>query len=155
MSLGGLEPPTFRLKAKRAYHCATDTRGRHGNPLQYSCLENPHGQSSLAGYSLWGPKESDTAEVTYTHTHTQNCLESPVKSKIHNGQPNGTMSNHIIGKRRVTWQCPRSSKPMTLTRLPTVRLASSAGSTSAAILSRDGCPYQYFVTLLNSPLHLG
>ena len=25
--------------------------GRHGNPLQYSCLENPHGQKSLAGYS--------------------------------------------------------------------------------------------------------
>ena len=23
--------------------------GGHGNPLQYSCLENPHGQSSLAG----------------------------------------------------------------------------------------------------------
>ena len=28
--------------------------GRHGNPLQYSCLENPHGQRSLAGYSPWG-----------------------------------------------------------------------------------------------------
>ena len=26
--------------------------GGHGNPLQYSCLENPHGQRSLAGYSL-------------------------------------------------------------------------------------------------------
>ena len=26
----------------------------HGNPLQYSCLENPHGERSLAGYSLWG-----------------------------------------------------------------------------------------------------
>ena len=25
--------------------------GSHGNPLQYSCLENPHGQRSLAGYS--------------------------------------------------------------------------------------------------------
>ena len=25
--------------------------GGHGNPLQYSCLENPHGQWSLAGYS--------------------------------------------------------------------------------------------------------
>ena len=36
--------------------------GRHGNPLQYSCLENPHGQRSLAGYSKWGLKESDTAE---------------------------------------------------------------------------------------------
>ena len=26
----------------------------HGNPLQYSCLENLHGQSSLVGYSPWG-----------------------------------------------------------------------------------------------------
>ena len=25
--------------------------GGHGNPLQYSCLENPHGPRSLAGYS--------------------------------------------------------------------------------------------------------
>ena len=25
--------------------------GGTGNPLQYSCLENPHGQRSLAGYS--------------------------------------------------------------------------------------------------------
>ena len=28
-------------------------RGGHGNPLQYSCLENPHGQRSLVGYSPW------------------------------------------------------------------------------------------------------
>ena len=32
----------------------------HGNPLQYSCLENPHGQRSLEGYSPWCPKEPDT-----------------------------------------------------------------------------------------------
>jgi len=25
--------------------------GRHDNPFQYSCLENPHGQRSLFGYS--------------------------------------------------------------------------------------------------------
>ena len=25
--------------------------GGHGDPLQYSCLENPHGQGSLVGYS--------------------------------------------------------------------------------------------------------
>ena len=31
-------------------------RGGHGNSLQYSCLENPHGQNSLAGYSPWGCK---------------------------------------------------------------------------------------------------
>ena len=28
----------------------------------HSCLENPHGQRSLAGYSPWGRTESDTAE---------------------------------------------------------------------------------------------
>ena len=31
----------------------------NGNPLQYSCLENPHGQWSLEGYSPWGYKELD------------------------------------------------------------------------------------------------
>ena len=36
--------------------------GGHGNPLQYSCLENPHGQRSLADYRPWGHKESDKAE---------------------------------------------------------------------------------------------
>ena len=36
--------------------------GGHGNPLQYSCLENPHGQRSLTSYSPWGHKESDTTE---------------------------------------------------------------------------------------------
>ena len=38
--------------------------GGYGNPLQYSCLENPHGQRSLVGYSSWGRKESDTTETT-------------------------------------------------------------------------------------------
>ena len=37
-------------------------RGGHGNPLQYCCLENSHGQRSLEGYSPWGRKESDTME---------------------------------------------------------------------------------------------
>ena len=36
--------------------------GGYGNPLQYSCLENPQGQRSLAGYSPWGHKELDTTE---------------------------------------------------------------------------------------------
>ena len=36
--------------------------GGNGNPLQYSSLENPHGQRSLAGYSPWGDKDSDMTE---------------------------------------------------------------------------------------------
>ena len=38
--------------------------GGNDNPLQYSCLKDPHGQRSLAGYSPWGRKESDTTEPT-------------------------------------------------------------------------------------------
>ena len=39
----------------------------NGNPLQYSWLENPHGQRSLAGYSPWRRKESDTTERLHFH----------------------------------------------------------------------------------------
>ena len=34
----------------------------HGNPLQYSCLENLHGQRDLKGYSPWGRKKSDATQ---------------------------------------------------------------------------------------------
>ena len=36
--------------------------GGHGNPLQYSCLENRHEQRSLVGYSPWDRNESDVTE---------------------------------------------------------------------------------------------
>ena len=38
----------------------TSPGGRHRNPPQHSCRENPHGQRSLAGYSPWGLKELGT-----------------------------------------------------------------------------------------------
>ena len=41
--------------------------GGHGNPLHCSCLKNPHGQRSLAGYHPWGCKELDTTEWLSTH----------------------------------------------------------------------------------------
>ena len=31
--------------------------GENGNAREYSCLENPQGERSLAGYSPWGHKE--------------------------------------------------------------------------------------------------
>ena len=48
--------------------------GGHGNPLQYSCLENLHGQRSLEGYSPWGGKESDTTEQL-THSSIRLYLQ--------------------------------------------------------------------------------
>ena len=42
--------------------------GGQGNQLQYSCLENSHGQRSLVGHSTWGCKESDTFEQQHLNS---------------------------------------------------------------------------------------
>ena len=42
-----------------------------GYPLHYSCLENPHGQRSLGGYSPQGVKESDTTQRLSTAQHSE------------------------------------------------------------------------------------
>ena len=52
--------------------------GGQGNPFQYSCLENPHGQRSLAGYSPWGHKESDTTERLSTEQSESALNKTPV-----------------------------------------------------------------------------
>jgi len=44
----------------------------NGNPLQYSCLENPHGDRTLADYSPWGYRESNMTEHTHTHSYLMN-----------------------------------------------------------------------------------
>ena len=49
----------------------------HGNSLQYSCLENPHGQRSLVGCSPRGHKELDTTERLNT---AQNVSGNPFSS---------------------------------------------------------------------------
>ena len=43
---------------------------RKWQPTQYSCLKS-HGQRSLAGYSPWGRKESDTIYLLSAHVYTQ------------------------------------------------------------------------------------
>ena len=43
--------PEMREIWVRSLGCEDPPGGGHGNPLQYSCLENPHGQRSQAGYS--------------------------------------------------------------------------------------------------------
>ena len=53
----------------RSSHLEYILGGGRGNPLQYSCLENPYGQRSLAGYSPWVSKESYTTEQLSTAQH--------------------------------------------------------------------------------------
>ena len=57
--------------------------GGHNNPLQYSCQENPHGQRSLAGFSLWGRRESDIPKVTeYAYVNVR-VFFSPMDFSLH------------------------------------------------------------------------
>ena len=60
----------------------------HGNPLQYSCLENPHGLRSLAGYSPLGSKELDVTEVSW-HA-CMHCYDiNHIQCVLRNGERQG------------------------------------------------------------------
>ena len=55
----------------------------NGNSFQYACLENPHGQRSLADCSPWGPKELHTTEQLSVAFHDNTIKEYIItKSKI-------------------------------------------------------------------------
>ena len=54
--------------------------GGHGNPLLDSCLENPHGQWSLVGYSPWGHRVGPTERLS-THKLTGH-LGSPSDARM-------------------------------------------------------------------------
>ena len=56
--------------------------GGHGNPLQYSCLENPHGQRSLEDYSPGCRKELDMIERLSTIHHTWDNQRDHDKSRL-------------------------------------------------------------------------
>ena len=45
----------------------------NGNPLQYSCLENPMDGGAWLGYSPWGRKESDITEPLHFHNNKGCC----------------------------------------------------------------------------------
>ena len=64
-------------------------REGHGNPLHYSCLENPHGQRSLGGYSPWGHKESDTTEQISIAQHNIKRPEKDKSDTNKNGEGRG------------------------------------------------------------------
>ena len=53
----------------------------HGDPLQYSCLENPPGQRSLVGCNPWGRKGSDTTEQLSITQHI--CCYSSISLSVY------------------------------------------------------------------------
>ena len=51
----------------------------HGNPLQYSCLENSKNRGGMVGYSPWSRREVDT---TGRLTHTLHSTRLPQTADI-------------------------------------------------------------------------
>ena len=66
--------------------------GEHSNTLQYSCLEDPHGQSSLAGYSPGSRKESVGTEQLTLSTLSATMACFPWKDE---GNPRNLSSRQI------------------------------------------------------------
>ena len=89
----------------------------HGNPLQYSCLENPHGQRSLAGYRQWVCKASDVTEATEHVPKTLYVLHKDKGEKINRlGESGEPMSRGDDSKHVQTFLIPqqRGAKLMAL-----------------------------------------
>ena len=59
--------------------------GGHGNPLQYSCLENPHGQRSLTGYSPTKSWTHGSQRVGYTEGLSTPQLKLGLNSTLYEG----------------------------------------------------------------------
>ena len=61
--------------------------GGNGNPLHYSCLENPMDGGTWLGCSPWGRKESDTTEQLHSLTSLTDSIfksrDIPLPTKVH------------------------------------------------------------------------
>ena len=93
----------------------------NGYTLQYSCLDNPHGQRNLAGYSPWGHKELDVTEWpahSLSHTHIYICIcsvSSVVQSCLSlcdcmDCSPPGSSVHWILQVRTLEWVAMPSSR---------------------------------------------
>ena len=81
----GSSRPRGLLHCRQMLYClrhqVSISREGNGKWLQYYCLENPHGQRSLAGHGPWGLRELDMSEVT-NHTCTQSLFLNIVQLRI-------------------------------------------------------------------------
>ena len=75
--------------------------GGHGNPLQYSGLENPYGQRSLGGYSPWGRRESGMTEGLSTHSTSNRHLRQVCGWGLHR-----VLQALSLGAERTWFQVP-------------------------------------------------
>ena len=75
-------PPAMQETSELIFQLGRSPGGGHGNPFQYSCLENPHRQRNLAGYSPWDCTELDMTEQLSTTQHIQSNRRHCIKYSI-------------------------------------------------------------------------
>ena len=77
----------------------------NGNPLSILAWET-HGQRSLAGYSPWGCKESDTDWLSMhsTHTHTHRVTHTHMHARTHTQSHTHTCTHTLRKTHVVFWR---------------------------------------------------
>ena len=73
--------------------------GGLGNPLQYSCLENPHGYRSLVGYKSMGGLQRvghDWATKRLSTAHRKDSYPSSCVQWLEQGRKTGTASSQLV-----------------------------------------------------------
>ena len=78
------------------YHCTLITTIH----LQYSCLENPHGQRSLVGYNPWGHKESERVRLKLQYFGYLMWRGDSLEKTLMLGKIEGRMRR---GQQRMRW----------------------------------------------------
>ena len=73
--------------------------GGHGNPLQYSCLENPMDRGAWA--TLHGVSKSQTQLSVHPHTHS---THTQVKCQVLASQLNEKRGFYILTKKMKPWR---------------------------------------------------
>ena len=76
--------------------------GGHGNPLQYSCLENPHELRSLVGYSPWNSPAQSTGMVSLSLLQKTFPTQGSNPGLLH-CRPILYQLNHKGNPRRLEW----------------------------------------------------
>ena len=83
-----------------------ETGEGNGNPLQYSCLENPTGQLG-AGYYPWGGKESGTTE----RLHFTSDTRDQKKQKLQKHKSKDNQENKIKLKKKKLYNYYAQRRP--------------------------------------------
>ena len=110
-------PAIQETKETRVWSLGRSPGGWHGNPLQYSCQENPmdtgawraavHGV--LKSQTQLKPLSMHTHARTHTHTHTHTHTQNPTGSPIYTS--NNSLSLHPVPKAPTFYRPVSSSLP--------------------------------------------